>query len=284
MVDWVYRRPWDYRPFRSPIFTLLAVAGSTSGVVALTLGGVGALTGTGALAGTAAITIGATGDAAGGNPIAGTASQVLNGSATLRADGALAGSAAITFGGTNTINSVVGLTPTRFQRAKRFWPETPFWETGRLVTIFPYSPPTAFVGTADIVFGGNGLLRGAGAMAGVGNNVFGGAGALQGSGALVGVAALSLNGSGTMTGTASGSISGDSNLIWSASGTLDGTANLMGHADMVMDASAPIGEITGLAGTITVSFTVTGALPSQRTRPPRSRRIIVPPQRRRFES
>ena len=112
--------------------------------------------------------------------------------------------------------------------------------------------PGAIAGTASIVFGQTGVLRGAGALAGTSAITFGQTGVLRGAGTLVSTTALTFGQTGNLKG--SGRLVGTTPIVFGQTGTLRGTGQLVGTTPIVFGQT---GDLTG-SGAAFPTFNLSG--------------------------
>jgi hypothetical protein len=286
MAGEVYRRRFDYRAPIQKFFAILTAAGAASGATALTIGATGALTGSGALAGTCSISCGASAEIAGGLGGVALSQMQLHAVGALSGAGTLAGSAAIAFGENADIGGS-GYVRAMWQPPKRQYPAPTFdYRYVDKLVIFNYVEPTGILGQADVIFGGNGLLRATGRYIGSTALTFGAAGSLTGTGNLAGTSAITLTPTADLTGTASGAITGVAPFTFTPTATLQGTGNLLGVASLSLDGALAPGVFVDLQGSTDIAFvatgTLTGVVPTS-TEPVRKIRFQIRAPRMRFE-
>jgi hypothetical protein len=166
-MSWVFRRPADYRAKPSHLFALLAIASAASGTAAVTITPSGTITGAGALAGSCAIGFTNEATASGAN-LTGSCALAITPAATITALGQITGVSAVAFvNSASPIGSVAYPTAQRFKVTKWWVQEVRYSRQLDKLVIFPFSESTGISGQSDLVFGGAGLLRGDGALAGV---------------------------------------------------------------------------------------------------------------------
>lgn len=190
-----------------------AASGDMSGLVALSLTPVGAMTGAGALAGTVALTITPAGALSGAGALAGSVPLTITPAGTLIGIGALAGSVPLS------------ITP-----------------VGAL------SGAGALIGSVSLTIAPAGALSGTGALNGAVALAFAPVGALSGAGALTGSVSVSFAVAGALTDASSpsGDMAGSVASVFTINGTLSGAGALgglvaldFGIAGLLSDAGAP---------------------------------------------
>lgn len=105
---------------------------------------------------------------------------------------------------------------------------------------------TGFTAQGDLAFGGQGLLKGVGALAGSADLVFDSTSSLT-TGAMIGSASLTFS---AQLGYGLAAVEG---ITVSATGTLTGVGNLQGSSAITMPASATLG-VTGMFGSARLTF------------------------------
>lgn len=260
-MNYVYRRPFDYRRSPTHFFALRHAAGAASATAGLNLGLTGTLTGTGQLAAVCSLTMGVSATASGSTQMTASSDLTTDLSGTLLGSGALVSTISMTFDLQATGQVSSAYSPLMYRPTKR-WPQREVdWRayTDRLV-IFPLNALSDITGSASLVFGMTGTLTGTAATAATAAQTITLSGTLLGAGALAAQPAMTITLSGTATGAVSGDVAASADMMLGASGTLLGTGELISVAAMQFTLAGTATKTVAMFANAGMTISLTGTL------------------------